>query len=134
MKFADIPGLSEIKSRLLDSVKQNHIAHAQLFLGKAGALNLPLALAYANYLHCQNKSEEDACGIYTCQALVAEVYVGGDDVCGPGGSDGDSVSGIFVCDTCGVDVCDVGGRGALCCVIAAVCLKASPQALFGHGG
>ena len=66
MKFADIPGLSEIKSRLLDSVKQNHIAHAQLFLGKTGALNLPLALAYANYLHCQNKSEEDACG--TCSA------------------------------------------------------------------
>lgn len=66
MKFADIPGLSEIKSRLLDSVKQNHIAHAQLFLGKTGALNLPLALAYANYLHCQNKSGEDACG--TCSA------------------------------------------------------------------
>jgi len=66
VKFADIPGLSEIKSRLLDSVKQNHIAHAQLFLGKAGALNLPLALAYANYLHCQNKSGEDACG--TCSA------------------------------------------------------------------
>ncbi len=66
MKFADIPGLSEIKSRLLDSVKQNHIAHAQLFLGKTGALNLPLALAYANYLHCQNKSADDACG--TCSA------------------------------------------------------------------
>lgn len=66
MKFADIPGLSEIKSRLLDSVKQNHIAHAQLFIGKAGALNLPLALAYANYLHCQNKSGDDACG--TCSA------------------------------------------------------------------
>jgi DNA polymerase III subunit delta' len=66
VKFADIPGLSEIKSRLLDSVKQNHIAHAQLFLGKAGALNLPLALAYANYLHCQNKNGDDACG--TCSA------------------------------------------------------------------
>jgi DNA polymerase III subunit delta' len=66
VKFADIPGLSEIKSRLLDSVKQNHIAHAQLFLGKAGALNLPIALAYANYLHCQNKNGDDACG--TCSA------------------------------------------------------------------
>jgi len=66
VKFADIPGLTEIKSRLLDSVKQNHIAHAQLFLGKSGALNLPLALAYANYLHCQNKNGEDACG--TCSA------------------------------------------------------------------
>lgn len=66
MKFSDIPGLPEVKSRLLDSVKQNHIAHAQLFLGKAGALNLPLALAYANYLHCLNKGEHDSCG--TCSA------------------------------------------------------------------
>lgn len=63
MKFADIPGLSEIKSSLVNAVQQKHIAHAQLFLGKAGALNLPLALAYANYLHCQNKGEHDACGV-----------------------------------------------------------------------
>lgn len=63
MKFADIPGLSEIKSSLVNAVQQKHIAHAQLFLGKAGALNLPLALAYANYLHCQNKGELDACGV-----------------------------------------------------------------------
>lgn len=62
MKFADIPGLADIKARLVDSVKQNHIAHAQLFLGKAGALNLPLALAYATYLHCENKGEHDSCG------------------------------------------------------------------------
>jgi DNA polymerase-3 subunit delta' len=63
VKFADIPGLSEIKSSLVNAVQQKHIAHAQLFLGKAGALNLPLALAYANYLHCQNKGELDACGV-----------------------------------------------------------------------
>lgn len=63
MKFADIPGLSEIKSSLVNAVQQKHIAHAQLFIGKAGALNLPLALAYANYLHCQNKGEHDACGV-----------------------------------------------------------------------
>lgn len=63
MKFADVPGLSEIKSSLVNAVQQKHIAHAQLFLGKAGALNLPLVLAYANYLHCQNKGEHDACGV-----------------------------------------------------------------------
>lgn len=66
MRFADIPGLSETKTKLLDAVQHNHIAHAQLFLGKPGALNLPLALAYANYLHCQNKNAGDACG--TCAA------------------------------------------------------------------
>jgi len=66
VRFADIPGLSETKSKLVDAVTHNHIAHAQLFMGKAGALNLPLALAYATYLHCQNKNGEDACG--TCSA------------------------------------------------------------------
>lgn len=68
MKFADIPGLYEIKASLVNAVQQKHIAHAQLFLGKAGALNLPLALAYTTYLHCQNKGEHDACG--TCPACT----------------------------------------------------------------
>lgn len=63
MKFADIPGLTEVKSRLIQSVKGNKMAHAQLFSGKEGALNLPLALAYANYIHCENKGDNDVCGV-----------------------------------------------------------------------
>ena len=66
MKFSDIPGHTEIKATLIDSVRNQHIAHAQLFLGKPGALNLPLALAYTTYLHCQNKGATDSCG--TCAA------------------------------------------------------------------
>ncbi|HWA34787.1 MAG TPA: hypothetical protein VG737_11680 [Cyclobacteriaceae bacterium] len=66
MKFSDIPGLSEIKSRLVNSVKDGKVAHAQLFIGRDGALNLPLALAYATYLHCINRGKDDACG--TCPA------------------------------------------------------------------
>jgi DNA polymerase-3 subunit delta' len=62
MKFADIPGLNETKKLLVDAVKTNHSAHAQLFVGATGALNLPMALAYATYLHCENKGE-DACGV-----------------------------------------------------------------------
>ncbi|HEY9046370.1 MAG TPA: DNA polymerase III subunit delta [Ohtaekwangia sp.] len=68
MKFADIPGLADVKELLIDAVKNNHTAHAQLFVGAEGALNLPLALAYATYLHCENKGEHDACG--TCAACV----------------------------------------------------------------
>lgn len=66
MKFQDIPGLSEIKTVLVEAVKSNHSAHAQLFVGAEGALNLPLALAYATYLHCENQGEHDSCG--TCAA------------------------------------------------------------------
>jgi len=63
MNFSSIPGLLEIKSTLIEAVQANHIAHAQLFAGKPGSLNLPIALAYANFLHCQNKGATDACGI-----------------------------------------------------------------------
>jgi DNA polymerase III subunit delta' len=62
MKFEAIPGLGEVKKLLTEAVKTNHSAHAQLFVGAEGALNLPLALAYATYLHCENKGD-DACGV-----------------------------------------------------------------------
>jgi DNA polymerase III subunit delta' len=65
MRFADIPGVEEVKRLLIDAVKSNHAAHAQLFAGARGAVNLPLALAYATYLHCENRGD-DACG--TCAA------------------------------------------------------------------
>jgi DNA polymerase-3 subunit delta' len=63
MNFSSIPGLTDVKAILTESVKSNHAAHAQLFVGMEGALNLPLALAYATYLHCQNRSESDSCGV-----------------------------------------------------------------------
>jgi DNA polymerase-3 subunit delta' len=62
MKFQDIPGLTEVKKVLVDAVQTNHSAHAQLFVGAEGALNLPLALAFATYLHCENKGD-DSCGV-----------------------------------------------------------------------
>lgn len=65
MKFQEIPGLDDQKKILIDAVKSNHAAHAQLFVGAEGALNLPFALAYATYLHCENKGD-DSCG--TCPA------------------------------------------------------------------
>ena len=62
MRFADIPGLSEIKRKLIQSVQSNKMAHAQLVAGKEGALNLPLALAYATYIQCTDRKPDDACG------------------------------------------------------------------------
>ena len=48
---------------LTEAVQTNHSAHAQMFVGAEGALNLPLALAYATYLHCENRGPDDACGV-----------------------------------------------------------------------
>jgi DNA polymerase-3 subunit delta' len=64
MKFADISGLEDVKERLIGAVNSNHIAHAQLFLSKNGGSNLPLALAYATYLNCEQPVDNDSCG--TC--------------------------------------------------------------------
>lgn len=62
MTFAEIQGLMEIKSKLTASVREGMIAHALLFEGKPGALNLSLALAYAAFVHCEKRGMDDACG------------------------------------------------------------------------
>lgn len=62
MYFKDIYGLSEIKRTLIASVRENHVAHAQLFAGNEGSANLALALALASYVFCEHKGEYDACG------------------------------------------------------------------------
>jgi len=62
MRFSDIPGLTEIKQRLVRSVQEGKVAHAQLFMGRDGTLNLPLAVAYMTYLHCTDRGKTDACG------------------------------------------------------------------------
>lgn len=62
MKFKDIPGLSEVKERLVRTVTENRISHAQLFLGMEGSANLALAMAYAQFINCENKLPNDSCG------------------------------------------------------------------------
>lgn len=64
MQFKDIIGQQEIKQRLIQSVHEDRIPHAQLFLGPEGCGSLPLAIAYAQYINCPNRTTEDSCG--TC--------------------------------------------------------------------
>lgn len=64
MQFKDVIGHTELKKHLIELVRQDQIPHAQLFLGHEGVGSLPLALAFAQYLVCENKQAEDSCG--TC--------------------------------------------------------------------
>ena len=75
MQFKDIIGQSAIKQRLIQSVRENHVSHAQLFLGPAGSGKLPLALAYAQYILCSNRTETDSCGVCpTCKKMQKLVH------------------------------------------------------------
>ena len=62
MQFNQIIGHAETKQVLINSVRNRHVAHAQLFMGSEGGANLALALAYATFLNCENKQETDSCG------------------------------------------------------------------------
>jgi DNA polymerase III subunit delta' len=64
MYFSEIIGQEVLKSRLLQTVKENRVSHAWLFFGPEGAGALPLALAFAGYILCTDRGENDACG--TC--------------------------------------------------------------------
>jgi len=63
MRFKHIVGQGAVKQRLINSVKENRVSHAQLFLGPAGSGSLPLAVAYAQYLSCEDKQVDDSCGV-----------------------------------------------------------------------
>jgi DNA polymerase-3 subunit delta' len=75
MKFADIPGISELKKNLVYSVDSGHVAHAQLFAGSEGGVGLMLALAYAQYLNCENPAEGDSCGVcFSCIKISKSIH------------------------------------------------------------
>ena len=68
MYFRDIIGQEEAKQRLIKEAEEGKIAHARLFFGKQGVGKLPLAIAYARYLCCENPNPNDACG--TCPSCA----------------------------------------------------------------
>jgi DNA polymerase-3 subunit delta' len=66
MKFSDVVGQHALKKQLIQTVKENRVSHAQMFAGLEGAGSLPLALAYAQYICCENPAGDDSCG--TCKS------------------------------------------------------------------
>ena len=91
MLFKDIIGQESTKQQLRQAVREGRIPHAQLFAGIAGIGKLQLALAYAQYLNCPHRTEEDSCG--TCPTCLQFQHlqhpdlhfvfpiVGSDEVC-----------------------------------------------------
>ncbi|WKK65877.1 ATP-binding protein [Lutimonas zeaxanthinifaciens] len=66
MLFSDIIGQEHIKHHLIKTVENSRIPHAQLFIAPTGSGVLPLAIAYAQYILCQNKDGENDTGNAAC--------------------------------------------------------------------
>ncbi len=62
MHFSDVVGQHTLKEKLRNSVTNGRVAHAQMLVGPIGSGPLPLALAFAQYLGCKNRTKEDSCG------------------------------------------------------------------------
>lgn len=68
MRFSEIIGQHELKCRLRQSAIDGRVSHAQLFWGPPGSGKLAIALAYAQFLNCTNRTEDDSCG--TCPSCL----------------------------------------------------------------
>lgn len=62
MFFKEIIGQEATKQRLIQSVREERVSHAQLFAGPEGTGKLALAIAYAQYVACTNRQTNDSCG------------------------------------------------------------------------
>lgn len=68
MLFKDVINQKSLKKQLINEVKEDRISHAQLFLGKPGYGGLPLALSFVQYILCENRSNDDSCGV--CSSCI----------------------------------------------------------------
>ncbi len=68
MLFSEIVGQDDLKQKLKQTVQDGRISHARLFLGQEGVGSLPLAIAYAQYINCTDRTPEDSCG--KCSSCV----------------------------------------------------------------
>ncbi len=66
MLFSEILGQDYIKNHLTTSALSGRIPHAQLFVGPEGSGTLSMAIAYAQFILCQNVGVENAGGTDSC--------------------------------------------------------------------
>ena len=63
MLFKEIIGQQEVKDKLLRLVRDDRTPHAMMLFGPEGSGKLALAVALTQYLACNNRQEEDSCGV-----------------------------------------------------------------------
>ncbi len=68
MLFKNVIGQSTAKNLLRRMADHERIPHALLLLGMPGSGDLALAIAFAQYALCENKTDGDACG--TCRNCI----------------------------------------------------------------
>lgn len=68
MQFSKVLGQEAIKERLIRMVTEQRIPHAMLFRGTEGVGKLALAIAFARYVACENRTDTDSCGV--CPSCV----------------------------------------------------------------
>ena len=66
MLFSDILGQDSIKNYLINTIDKMRIPHAQLFIGSEGSGTLPMAIAYSQYVLCNNTGGENNSGNNAC--------------------------------------------------------------------
>ncbi len=66
MQFSYLLGQDYIKNHLVSSALSGRIPHAQLFVGPEGSGTLAMAIAYAQFILCQNEGKENQGGNESC--------------------------------------------------------------------
>ncbi|MFO8001295.1 MAG: DNA polymerase III subunit delta' [Marinilabilia sp.] len=75
MLFSDVIGHKSVKDHLIRMVQEERISHAQLFTGVSGSGTLPMAMAFAQYVNCQNPGPDDSCGVCpSCKKMARLVH------------------------------------------------------------
>lgn len=75
MFFRDIVGQQEVKKHLIQSVKNGQIPHARLLCGPDGVGKLAMAIAYARYLNCTDRGDDDSCGVCpSCRHITSLMH------------------------------------------------------------
>ena len=68
MQFKNIIGHKRLIEQLLKNINEKRVSHALMLNGPDGAGKLQLALAFIQYLMCENRKDNDSCG--SCSSCI----------------------------------------------------------------